>query len=177
MWGDVDLCKLGGVTDSEKCTKIAEALFGKEELKRICIDPKRKPQARQPADPERTELYRRACKISMGGNFSEQRYRYILSLVNQKGSNEKGKPTNEDESPLVVPDIRSLDKENFQHEAVESFSGIHLAPAMIQNAQPSNFVHPENFEPETVKSVPANPVTPVAKVSTRGARKTQGQNK
>ena len=98
----------------------------------------------------------------------------VRKIVNQKGSNDKGKSVNEAEVPLFVQNLRSLDQANFQPEAVEILQASHLPPAFIQNAQPSNFVHPDNLEPE---SVPANPVTPVAKVSTRGARKTQGQNK
>ena len=92
MWGEVDLCNLGGFSDAEKCKNIAEALFSMEELKHICIDPKRKPTVRQPADSLRTVLFRRACRIVLGENYSEKNYRYALSLINQKGPNDMSNP-------------------------------------------------------------------------------------
>ena len=63
MQDEVDLCTLGGIIDSEKCTNIAEALLSKDEFKHIGIERKRKPQQHQPVDAEHMELYRRACKI------------------------------------------------------------------------------------------------------------------
>ena len=93
-----NLLTLGGVSDSDKCKRIAAALFTNDELKKYVIDPRRAPPTRQSADEERTELYRKAVSHVLGISCNETRYRSLLTLVNQVGLNLRQAETEDKEN-------------------------------------------------------------------------------
>ena len=89
-----NITALGGGSPAEKTKLIAQALFSGEELVKIVIDPQKtlKPGAeRQPADAERTILYKKAVQVVLGENYNEDVYRRTLKLVNQSSIDKKNK--------------------------------------------------------------------------------------
>ena len=87
MYNGKKLLDQGGATPVDKAYNIAKALWTTEETVRICIDPNRrlsKVYDREPADEERTKLYRDAVEEVFGDIFSEKLYRRSLRLVNQR---------------------------------------------------------------------------------------------
>ena len=86
-YNGVNLLKLGGINDSEKVKRIALEMFTRDEIRKVVIDSRRTANARQKADEQRTELFKRAVRSILGSRYSEARYRYLLSSVNQIGLN------------------------------------------------------------------------------------------
>ena len=86
IYNGVNLLGLGGNTHRERALLIANKIWTPEERKKYCIAPRKMLIGeREPADEERTEVYRSALMGVLKNDFNEVKYRDILRYVNQQG--------------------------------------------------------------------------------------------
>ena len=106
MWNEINLLGLGGTTYRERLMNIANTMWTADERLKYCIEPRKLLIGeRQPADEERTTIFRDVMMKVMKRDFSEDRFRSILKYVNQQGCDigkrKRKSDQKENESPRV----------------------------------------------------------------------------
>ena len=95
-YNDKCLTNLGGDTPEEKARNIARALWTKNELSKIVLDPRKELKSevtgREKADEERMLKFREAVKSVLGSQYSKKIYRRLVRLINvmENGYKNKG---------------------------------------------------------------------------------------
>ena len=85
-WNSHNLLGLGGSTYRERAMNIANKMRSESERLKYCIEPKKQLTGdREPADEERTAVFREVMTKIMKTDFSEESYRSVLKYVNQQG--------------------------------------------------------------------------------------------